>query len=1710
MFLDHSLYAHLEHASGPEATFKGRLDKLFDNMEVLRGFSGGDRTDAIDGDRDGREIHVPVLAAGDPVAAPPQLTTGAAIGLIESVDPVEQSRGWQALRIDVPVLGYMPGGRRISAILGLVMVAPGDDGGIEGDGGERDPVIDGEFLKANVEFRRGVSLGRNAALKLLRGHGVSSEILEPIESARFLILGCGELVRRTPNLTDGSAALPVALGVIAWAAQALGVELGARSATASGVIRGTSPASMPVAQAVAKVEAVKKHGVYDRLITPPLEADADAVEDVIPAATLQQAAAAMWPDGWPELQAELLGESVRVGHWSPGVGREGLTFPTVEVEGQAVPIHVDTSIASKVISKLRQLEGRRVHLVGGPAQSGKSVIGRDVAEGLAEVGWKTWWLLRPDIRTESLSTLAGQVRTAASASPGQTLVILDDLDIRQHATDLDELSLALEATGVSCLVLYRVGRGPGQHRDWKMESCNPMQAFGDASSVAEVVRDVADRAAELLGEESLGDEVIEGISSGPDTDLGVAAALAIHLIQTGARVANEDALDELMSSRLPDTPGLREQSPAWMIRLSVASQLAVPIAAPQDVGTEVLGRLGAVPLRNVDPVPEDPVRWLIPNRRMAESLYRVGVGDGPDRLIGTVRELLVEELSAKGREGRHDRIVEMLLEGASRKGVLDAVLRQPSVSRAIGPWITGATIESLTRVVAVPGMSTNAALACLHQLAERLTTPGPADHITVRKLTMGIQALRFHKRIAADDRQFTQLLEQLPGELNERLPGILSGSGASVPDRVALMAQLVNFMPEDRGWTLVTSHLAEFVAGADPDRAADFHAVAKALSLTRVVEVAVDDGAVRLLTQETEDDHEAAFAAEGAEAGRQALTDVIPSISKLLEKPDPGARLDVLLGWLKLARYRRQWQDTALAFLLGKEDPDSPPPLVQALNRATTHEIGVAFELLTSADRTLAHHFYYRLKANVTQNSGDHRRLIDLVEQKLREATTLSEVTVLVGAVAGAHPLRAFEMLTDRDGQPQPRLLRHTVNLAWDNLDAREAGRLLNLAFDLDEVFAGGSGGGFAGRFAERLDDKNGELKQEGGRSSGFVAHAISTDQRGMLLFHLVRGLARCGWPGLDDLADDLLALIWSRVARGRSDGPRLLLHLSEVGSIGPALLERFRAMAAAEGEQGAERRTWLKKGLRRTDDVELAGAYHELVNALDRETARELAVDFREHGLTRSLDALAEERKVDRVFPVCATISRTLRCTGIEDPVEWLMSELELRLERSRDQKIKEWAGRVLGGVSPQGWATQALGSLRSFDPVRAARIVACITPAEENDMRAQLEAQLWRNVFFTRPDAALRLLGLLERIKPESGKRILASLIESHADRFSLIENEMRTIPGPIDQAVAYGVAAQLGWHLDEDKQDRAWGNGLRLRVEVVRGSRATRALARWLEAWSASPRWLETFRWDLIARRIENGRSYDLEQVPALIDTVMGMTTLGGDARVKATQLAEALLKVDDLDGALRRLSTGSLSLAVRSVGDLAADGDRSMITLHGKVLDAAELELERRLTTRAVSPGRAASHLGHLARAVPAHRRPRLGEQSLDPYLGVDPVLTGWALAPVADGPLRVRLAEIAEIEANRDVISPTARPLLFLTALDLDCTGLAERIVDPELWRARPAVLELLGESLHRESCPDAARTALTEGKMYAEEHLTGAWTRTSIRAGAARKMLNIK
>jgi hypothetical protein len=1440
-------------------------EEELDELEILE-IALGERTSVPDQVRAALS-----LQSSDQLAAATRAARAATGPLFD--DPVEEEADWRHRRTDVVVYRHK---NSRGAVIGLALGFGKDV--TEPLFSESTGLSSDHTAEALDEsFRRGVAEGHSAALELITDLGLAENIIEELRRCpRVRLPGALEPFR----ILDRSAGLPIALATLREASALTGDDLGPPQYLASGAFSHRRDGAdtwvldaMGDEIADGKLRAASREGPWSGLIAP-----SSGVEGVMPVRTLTEAAQRAWGRRWTMWIAARADEALTLKDYRIARGPQGLTRSSDDVNEV-------TEVKTDVTKSLKRLvmEARDVFagILGGPPNSGKSTIARQLASELLQHGWQTLWLAPPTDAILTADDLAGDLRLALRPMSGQVLVILEDLERRiVDRGALDDLLLVLVdelSVPVLAIARYHGQQGP----QWRAEGVVSRRSIsGDT--------DVRDFAGQLL-------------RSNPDLEparpwvtmaLSAAAGdlwLLVEFLRWAAdnggdSEPNDDVLTKrFLALRVGPLDGDKRSEARRIAALSLVRvhQPVIEHLTAREMA-DLGGRLEAA-------------GWLITSRWMARQIVRApraptGAPLPSTELEPTLAGLLRDEFlpMVEGRPSRSaDTRVGAILAGAERySSSLGGLLVQQDEGRLVGwsatahPTTVATFLNRDAYLLRSDSRRTMARNLCQGVLM-------PKEPVTLRELAAVLWVLaRFADYL---DDQPDDLLGRLEQVLVSLVPRVLSDEPVALPaHRSRLLSAILRFRFHERT-RLIRPNVTGFFRGLERDRAAHLR-LARAMVelLLEQRETWHDDDSLSYMMDPSEENEGDELGSRFSGDPERMLLDTSPELREMLIEPAPNASIGVWLGWLSLCNGLRHSPHSDWGRPDWNELVDTVAGAVQG---------GMASATIDALWRSLAHLMSYDrgLAVRLLNRADLGPSLVD----KFASSGTFGQRARLLSTLANLHALTARQLLYD-GGVPRANLARRFAGQARTVDDVRGVGLLLKATADVDDTF-GSARDGFAHQFAEEI----------GGR---YLQANLRHDERTALMFHLVEGLSRAHAGYIDDALDvaaDRISRTIRRTPRGWA--PRLALALAQQEGSGANFLARLRSGLDVDVRVG-----WsphpnhpLRYRLRATTDPQALLHFHRLAGALDPPGAPFARAFLDDHAELWAPE-LVRSGRPDIVANAAAAVTGTLQRAGESRSATLVLAALE-----SAGWNWFEECSRAREG----SWAVQALDHLRAMDPSAAQSVMEQLVVTKSTPL-----SPLARRVFDAareNPHTAASIIGAVTRTAPASAAPLLDQL-RTKRRAWRRLEDDLRYVQDPTTQARAFRWLGLAGWEPDAATVDRVWNQRWATGFRWLRNPHAITHLLWLFAAWPHGASLIGTaiaeVRRDALGPRLREGARGDLEALPRLL----GALRLGGNPELASVLLSDALQPAEFAARVPLRESNGLLR-EVRALHDLAASDE-----------------------------------------------------------------------------------------------------------------------------------------------------------------------------------------
>ncbi|WP_256106787.1 hypothetical protein [Streptomyces sp. ODS05-4] len=767
--------------------------------------------------------------------------------------------------------------------------------------------------------------------------------------------------------------------------------------------------------------------------------------------TLNGAAELLWGGAWEEARdrrhAELL-RGWRIVYASP-TDRAPQGADSWQEDPDEPPL-VETDQVDTLYGQFL-LRPRQGMLLAGSANSGKSVIARQLTARLERSRWKVLALSPADRRLPAEGDLPAIVSAAMHLTGVQAgarkLVVIEDLHPREQGDVGRHIGSLADELDVRALALIRCATGSETESDSALLS--PLTAVAGEAEVAALARRMVEREPHAYGGAAADLPALLATAQGDLWLLSRAMYAATAAEQTPERhrsPADPTRIAEALR-------GVRKAERAVLRLVAAASLIGsdLPAEYVTESALEALGRLGAR---------SSPVAVSVPSRVLARSLLReltpvpdtvgaTGAGD-PHETVEPLGALLLRLL----HDDRPDRVVNLLQAcRAYDSRLLDRLLDRRDILDALAAWTDAADVTWACTILSI----------CDHPeqswLRDRLLTVmsriPAAGGWTARQMSPVIKLVVRRQYVLTASAEFADLMRWLAAP-DGGLAAVMDRP-ASLKDRYHLAWQ-VSRLPHEAPPQLITGLTDVLVRDVREDSAEDLVTLRKLDALL-----------------------ERCHRRSGASGPRRPPSSLEghPEVEALLQRrPSKGARLGVILAWLALRLHvdgpAADWHELIDAHEV---------TVRRAFGKATAAEAGQALRDLSDTHKA----FCTRLLSRV--------RATDKLRTLLREASP-TEAADLLSVLSDIHGVTVRALLY---GEAHEGLTADTAlaEVLADRVlllgDGKGAGLLLSATQRVDELYCT-IGETFAGRLAARL-------------GPAFARTLLARERRPPVLYHFLRGL---------------------------------------------------------------------------------------------------------------------------------------------------------------------------------------------------------------------------------------------------------------------------------------------------------------------------------------------------------------------------------------------------------------------------------------------------------------------------------------------------------------------------------------------------------------------------------------------------------------------------
>lgn len=732
---------------------------------------------------------------------------------------------------------------------------------------------------------------------------------------------------------------------------------------------------------------------------------------------LAAAAHLLWGEGWQEAQDRWHGELLREHGWkicyvSPGA-RSCAEFPSAWGRSDGLPVVEPPQVG--VLQNQYVDHPRLGTVLGGPPNSGKTVIAYRLARRLEKLRWKVL-VMAPSHKSLSAEGFLPALVRAAMALAGlssrdRVLVVIEDLQPLEAVEIGDAVSSVVSEVGVGVLALARYSAEAVT--EWESGTVSPVVAVVGAEEVAALAERMVEECPEVYGGAA---QCLPALVKTCNNDLWLLGRLMRELTFDPRRDPLDrvkDLVERHVRERAAGIP--REcREPLWLV--AALSELGEPVPV-EYVPQDVLGSLTDFGVRRVDGGVQ------IPSQRYADSvlgaLASKGKG-GSER-----RRVVVAHLVRLLREQRSERILSLLRVCRSYDPyLLSEILGDDEVGAGVAEWTQAGDVSTVASALVVCDrvMRPGWVAELLPKLIRRVVE---GAGLSARRLSQVLRLIiRHHHHIQESD------LDAFMEWLSNPETGLVRAlNGATTMEERYFLARNVFRLYRGSAAELVVENQERFLQEVNPASARDLIGVRR-----------LDKLVARCLRQ-----------TEGLHFRRPLETE--PQVQDLLEySPPPGTGAGALMAWLSIqVHFRRSadWDELISSYRTH---------LANALRRSAPSEIAAALNDLAENHRG----FCTRLLNTL--------RVADQLRGVLRDATP-AEAANLISTVSRIHSATVRYLLyREVNGVlvANSELASALVKRIRVFRDIKGAGMLLISTHRADELYCS-TREGFAERVAEGL-----------------------------------------------------------------------------------------------------------------------------------------------------------------------------------------------------------------------------------------------------------------------------------------------------------------------------------------------------------------------------------------------------------------------------------------------------------------------------------------------------------------------------------------------------------------------------------------------------------------------------------------------------------------
>ncbi|PRH78202.1 hypothetical protein C6N75_16175 [Streptomyces solincola] len=934
-----------------------------------------------------------------------------------------------------------------------------------------------------------------------------------------------------------------------------------------------------------------------------------------PDRTLNGAAALLWGTAWDEAEDRWHAETLRRRGW-----RVVYASPTGLAPGGADAWQEDPAepplVEADQVDVLQgqfTMQAQSAHqtrlgmVLAGPANSGKSVIARQLAARMERARWKVLTLSPADRRLPMEGDLPAIVRSAMHLTGvpagARTLVVIEDLHPLERGDVGRDVAALVAELGVHALALTRFAEGSGV--EWDSGLLSPMTAVVGEAEVAALARRMVERHPDVYGAAAA---VLPALLETARRDLW----LLSRSMREAAAQPEEDRRQAVAAPVRPAeaVAGLGPAEREELKLVAAVSQLGdgVPEEYVELRARAVLARMGARRSHGTVRLPSrHHARLLLRELTPGEKVSDVSAAADLRRMAEPVAAYLLRLLD----EDRDGRLVGLLrVCHAYDSLLLGRILNQDDVREAVARWTDDRDVATACVVLTI----------CDHYLhhtwvparmPDVMARVPAAGELTARALSSVLKLVARHWHHVKGTAGFEAFMAWL-AEPGGGLAAVMNRP-ATLEDRYHL-ARRVFRLHHDSSPGLIVGLTDVLVQDIREDSASDLIHVRK-----------LDDLLDRCRNRLPDPDRDRDRPRRPLET-RQEIHDLLE------RRPADDARFGVVVGWLAL-RLHFGGQEVDYEELIEANEGQ----VRLALGRATAAEVSQALSDLSRNYRAFCTKLLNRV------------RPVEKLRTVLRQAAPPAAANLL-SVLSNIHSGTVRGLLYRESGGA----LEVDAPLAWELAkrveklaDGKGAGLLLSATHRIDELYCSGERT-FAGELAARL-----------GRD--FALGLLGRERRSSVLYHFLRGL----WEAEAEYRREVEQYVFELIVD--SIGSRHRVHRPWAAQLGVLLvgddyfgLELLTRLAEVV-EPAPLARQMTEAGLR----ADTFGALHRLARAIHPDIPRRYRDDFDTSRMFESLVPAAPNSVAERL----RVTVHTLRMSGEEDAQTRLLAAFrEYRSTRDWD----------------------------------------------------------------------------------------------------------------------------------------------------------------------------------------------------------------------------------------------------------------------------------------------------------------------------------------------------------------------------------------------------------------------------------------------------------